>query len=227
MLNNSSDNITILIGGVVGGVVGVVILLLIITAILCIVCMRRCCRRDKTEERNIIISIDHEYDEITDSDPAAPYEVPRKTSEDERNFIQPNEQSYIEGSRRNTINSPSYEVCTGEDRVTAFSTTSNIRAHQSLSNDTTTEYDYAYAHVHAHDDQPLNHNSGVYTELSADRDQDQSIYMQNNHINSSARSNIVYGVVNQLKSDGLDDQSNHTSPSSSLHANGDEPNGSK
>ena len=219
-LNNSSGDITVLIVGVVGGVVGIVILLLIITAVLCIVCMRRCCRRDKTEEDDLI---DHEYDEITDVDPATPYEVPRRTGEDERNFVQPNEQSYIEGSRRNTINSPSYEVCTGEDRVTAFSTTSDIRAHQSLSDDTTKEYDYAYAH----DDQPLHHNSGVYTELSADRDQDQSFYMQNNHINSSARSNIVYGVVNQLKSDSLDDQSNHTSPSCSLHANGDEPNGNK
>ena len=164
--------------------------------------------------------------------PVPSYDVPRKTSEDGRNYVQLNEQSYGERSNKNTNNPPTYEASTGEDRVTALSTASDIRAYQSLSDDTPKEYDYAYAHVRAHDDQPL--------QISADHDQDQGFYMKNIHVNSlkSPQPNTVYGVVTQPKSDGFDnenaegqihDQSNHTPaaylPSLPLHTNSDEPNG--
>ena len=156
MLNNSSDNIVILIGGVVGGVVGVVILLLIITAILCIVCMRRCRRKEASIENDEIEGynlIDQNDDHIDPATTVPSQDVPRKTSEDGCNFVEPNEQSYGEGSRRNTINPLTYEVSTGENRVTASSTTLDIRAHQPLSDDATKEYDPC-ANVHANDDQP-------------------------------------------------------------------------
>ena len=180
MSNNSSDNI-ILIGGVVGGVVGGVILLLIITGILCIVCIRR--------SRNTIYS-------HVPATPVPSYDVPRKTSEDLHNYVQLNDQSYGEGNKRNTNNSPTYEVSTGEDRVTTPNTTSGIRAHQSLSDDTSKEYDYTYVHVRAHDDQPLHHNTGVNTD-------------------QEPLKGPVYGVVTQPKSDGFDNenaegQSSHT-----------------
>ena len=161
MLNNSSDNIAVLIGGVVGGVVGVVILLLIVTAILCIVCIRRCRRNTKIEGHINLIdhNDDHIYDSIDSLVPATTVpsqDVPRKTSEDGCNFVEPNEQSYGEGNKRNTINPLTYEVSTGEDRVTTFSTNSDFRAHQPLSDDTTKEYDpHACEHVHAHDNQPV------------------------------------------------------------------------
>ena len=180
--------------------------------------MRRCRRKESSIENTEIeghinlIDCDHNDDHIYDSiDSLVPaitvpsQDVPRKMSEDGCNFVEPNEQSYGERNKRNTINPLTYEVSTGEDRVTASSTstTSDIRAYQSLSDDTTKEYDpCACTHVHAHDDQPL-------------------------HVHSlkSARSNTVYGVVNQPQSDSVDDQSNHTPPSSPLRANGDEPNG--
>lgn len=136
MLNNSSsssDNIIILIGGVVGGVV-VGVILLIIIVVLCIVCVRRRHRKENTgviDEHNSLV--EHVYDTIDSCVPATPHDVPRKTSEDIRNFVQQNKQSYGEENKRNTINPPTYEVSTGE------SATSGIRAHQSLSDDGTTK----------------------------------------------------------------------------------------
>ena len=249
MLNNSgssSDNIT---GGVVGGVMGVVILLLIITAVLCIVCMRMSHKKEALPVNEVVentVTMERtetvertetmdQYNTINSRVPATTvlpsYDVSRQTSKDGHNFVQLNEQSYGEGNKRNTINPSTYEVCTGEERVTAFSTITSIRAHQSLSDDTTKECDYAYTH----DDQPLHHNAGVNTKISADRDQEQDI--QKYHVLESAQSNPVYGVPRQPKSDGPDnesfdgqahDQSNHTPPthlpSPPLHANDDEPN---
>lgn len=218
MLDNSgssSDSITILILGVVGGVVGGVILLLIITLIFCIMCMRRCQKKEGfpvnivtlentvTVERTVIV--DHIYNSI-DTRTRVPattvqsHDVP-KTSEDGHNFVQLNEQSRGEGNNNNL---PTYEESTGEDRVTAFSTTLGIRADQSLSYDTTKEYDYAYAHARAraHDD---HYNTGVNTKISADLDQEQGFHMKNIRVDSpkSAQPNNVYGVVNQPKCDGL------------------------
>ena len=228
MLNNSSDNI-ILIGGVVGGIAGGVILLLIITGILCIVCIRRPHMNIVTVEHTRTVIVDHIYNTIDSRVPATPvpsYDVPRKTSEDGRNFVQLNEQSYGERNKRNTNNPPTYEESTGEDRVIALSTTSDIRAHQSSSDDTPKEYDYAYAHVHAHDDQPL-HNTGVNAKISADHDQEQGFYMKNIHVHSlkSPQPNTVYGVVTQPKSDGFDNAEGQIHASLPLHTNSDEPNG--
>ena len=94
------------------------------------------------------------------------YDVPNKsyskTSGDERNFIQLNEviqQSYGEENKRDT--NPSYRVNTREDRVTAFSTTLDTKAHQSSHDDTTKEYDYVYAH--GHHGHLLHHNTAAST----------------------------------------------------------------
>ena len=198
--------------------------------------MRRCCRKEPfipvnitlentvAMEHNVIMDHDHIYNSIDSRN------VPRKTSEGGRNFVQPNEQSYADEEN----NPPSYEASMREDRVTAFSTTSDIRAHQStaLNDDATKEYDYAYAHVRAHDDQ------GISAKVSADNDQGQGFNMNNVHSLKSAQPNKIYGVVNQPKCDGPDieniddqihDKSNHVPttylPNPPLHTNSDDPNG--
>ena len=150
-------------GAIIGGVVGGVILLLMITVVLCIVllCMRRCHRKadknvsyTKTNKLNedvtihpnpsygvaIANTVDSLYNTIKPRDSDVPitsnssYNVPTKPySEDEYNYVQPNEYN------------PSYRLTTGEDRATAFSTTSGTKAGHSSHDANSEEYDYAYA----------------------------------------------------------------------------------
>ena len=83
--------------------------------------------------------------------PTKPYS---KTSEDDYNYVQPNEfvqHSNLEDTIKMDTN-PSYEVSTGKDRETAFSTTVK-------NSDTTKQYDYDYVC----DDHLLHHNISANT----------------------------------------------------------------
>ena len=197
--SDSSSDSSAIIGGVVGGVV----LLLMITVVLCIVilCMRRCHRKGK-------------YPQVPATTNYVPYSA---TSEDECNYVQPNQQSHVEENKRNTNPDTGEDrVDTGEDRVTTFTTTTTIdtKAHQSSHDDTTEEYDYARGH-HGH---LLHHNTAANTTGDAKKDYTQSpisvdlshyCNMQNVHPLCIANSDQLtnegeYGVVNQPKSDYVD-----------------------
>ena len=79
-----------------------------------------------------------------------------KTSEDDYNYVQPNElipDQHSEDTIKMDTN-PSYGVNTREDRATTFNATSDTKAHQSSHDATTKQYDYAYVH----DDHLLHHS---------------------------------------------------------------------
>ena len=129
--------------------------------------------------------------------PTKPYS---KTSEDEYNYVQPNQHSGLEDTIKMDTN-PSYGVITG-DRTTAFSAHSDTKA-------TTKQCDYDYVC----DDHLLHHNTATNTTGDVKKDipasVDQSNCMENVHPLCIAGSNQPsnegeYGVVNQPKSDDSD-----------------------
>ena len=131
--------------------------------------------------------------------PTKPYS---KTSEDEYNYVQPNQHSGLEDASIKMDINPSYGVTTG-DRATAFS------AHSADTKATSKQYDYDYVC----DDRLLHHNTGANTTGDVKKDipasVDQSNYMENVHplciAGSDQPSNEgEYGVVNQPKSDDFD-----------------------
>ena len=176
-----------------------------------ILCMRRCHRErgnkiaSNTTKLNTDVTIDnnpsydvtkantldHSYSTINPGGSDAPitinssYDVPTKpyskASEDDYNYVQPNEfvqHSNLEDTIKMDTN-PSYGVSTGEDRETAFSTTVT-------NSDTTKQYDYDYVH----DDHLLHHNTPANTTGDVKGD--------NNSPNPVDE--VEYGVVNQPRS---------------------------
>ena len=218
--SGSSSDSSAIIGGAVGGV----ILLLMITVVLCIVilCVLRRHRKGtfpNTAKLNDSVTIesnpsydvakantvDSSYSLIKPEDSDVPitanpsYTVPN-TSEDEYNYVQPNQYSSLEDTIKMDTN-PSYGVTTG-DIATAFSAHSDTKA-------TTKQCDYDYVC----DDRLLHHNMGANTTDDVKKDipasVDQSHYMENVHplciVGSDQPSNEgEYGVVNQPKSDDPD-----------------------
>ena len=148
--------------------------------------MRRCCQKvDKnvsytTTELNKDVTlhpnpsydvvkantVDSLYDTIKPGDSDVPitsnpsYNVPTKPySEDEYNYVQPNEYNQHSDTIKMHTN-PSYGLTTGEDRATAFSSTSesaDTKAGHSSHATTTEEHDYVYAQ----DDHLLHQNTTV------------------------------------------------------------------
>ena len=95
-----------------------------------------------------------------------------KTSEDEYNYVQPNEfvpDQHPEGTIKMETN-PSYRVNTREDRATMFNATSDTEAHQSSHDATTKQYDYAYVH----DDHLLHHSKPPN---ATDDDETETLYI--------------------------------------------------
>ena len=95
-----------------------------------------------------------------------------KTSEDEYNYVQPNEliaDQHPEGTIKMETN-PSYGVNTREDRATMLNATSDIKAHHSSHDATTKQYDYAYVH----DDHLLHHSK---PSNATDDDETETLYI--------------------------------------------------
>ena len=95
-----------------------------------------------------------------------------KTSEDEYNYVQPNEfipDQHPEGTIKMET-SPSYGVNTREDRATLFNATSDTEAHQSSHDATTKQYDYAYVH----NDHLLHHSK---PSNATDDDETETLYI--------------------------------------------------
>ena len=198
--SGSSSNVITIVGGVIGGF----ILLLMITVVLCIVilCMRNtennpsCDTKANTVDSLFItggldvpITANPSYAVLTKS-----YV---KTSEDEYNYVQPNkfnQHSDLDGSIKMDTN-PSYE--SGEDRATAFSTTSDTKAHHSSHDATTKQYD--------HDDCLLHQNTAAGTtgdaNIHAAVDQSHNTYLSLIANTTKPYGQGEYGVVNQPKSD--------------------------
>ena len=196
----SNSNVITIVGGVIGGF----ILLLMITVVLCIVilCMRNSennpsCDITKantvdslfiTGGLDVPITANPSYAVLTKS-----YV---KTSEDEYNYVQPNkfnQHSDLDGSIKMDTN-PSYE--SGEDRATAFSTTSDTKAHHSSHDATTKQYD--------HDDRLLHQNTAASTtgdaNIHAAVDQSRNTYLSLIPNSAKLCGQGEYGVVNQPKS---------------------------
>ena len=136
-------------------------------------------------------TLDHSYSTINPGGSDVPitinpsYDVPTKpyskTSEDDYNYVQPNEfvqHSNLEDTIKMDTN-PSYGVSTGKDRETAFSTTVT-------NSDTTKQYEDYYVC----DDHLLHHNTPANTTGDVKGD------------NSSPNpvDEVEYGVVNQPRS---------------------------
>ena len=184
--SGSSSDSSAIIGGAVGGVI--LLLMITVVLCIVIVCMRRCHReRDykvayNTTKLNTDVTIhnnpsyditkantlDDSYSTINPGGSDVPitvnpsYNVPtkpyNKTSEDDYNYVQPNEfvqHSNLEDNIKMDTN-PSYGVNIQEKKATAMDIDT---AHQ-LSHDTTTEqYDYACVQG----DHLLHHNTSAIT----------------------------------------------------------------
>ena len=225
---SSSDSIAI-IGGAVGGVI--LLLMITVVLCIVILCVRRCHRKgtfpvdNNTAKLNENVAIESNpaydvtkantvgslYSTIKPGDSDVPittnpsYAFPTKpyskTSEDEYNYVQPNQHSGLEDASIKMDTNPSYGLTTG-DRATAFSAHSDTKA-------TTKQCDYDYVC----DDHLLHHNTAANTTGDVKKDipasVDQSNYMENVHplcIAGSAQPSNEgeYGVVNQPKSDDPD-----------------------
>ena len=194
---SSSDS-----GAIIGGAVGGVLLLLMIIVVLCVVmlCMRRSHRKkglhvaNNTTILNTDVTMDdnpsydvtkvdtlyHSYDTITPDVPITtnpsynvhtkPYS---KTSEDDYNYVQPNElipDQHSDGTIKMDTN-PSYGVNAREDRATTFNNVIlDTKAHQSSHDATTKQYDYAYVH----DDHILHHSK---PSNATDDDENETLYV--------------------------------------------------
>ena len=102
----------------------------------------------KPEDSDVLITSNPSYNVLT---------LP--CSEDEYNYVQPNEFNQHSDTIKMHTN-PSYGLTTGEDRATAFSTTSaDTKAGHSSCATTTEEYDYAYVQ----DNHLLHHNTTANT----------------------------------------------------------------
>ena len=204
-ISSSSDNSAI-IGGVVGGVILLLMITVVLCiVILCMRRCHQKADNNVTQQCNttglntdITIhpnpsydvakanTVDSLYNTIRPGDLVVPittnpsYNVPtkpyNKASEDEYNYVQPNEfnqHSDLDGSIKIDTN-PSYGVTTGGDRATAFSAHSDTKA-------TTKQYDYDYVS----DDRLLHHNVTANTTGDVKKDipasVDQSHYMENVH----------------------------------------------
>ena len=127
----------------------------------------------KPQRLDVPITINPSYD--------VPTKLYSKTSEDDYNYVQPNElvqHSNIEDTIKMDTN-PSRGVSTGKDRETAFSTTIT-------NSGTNKQYDYD----HVRDDHLLHRNTPANTTGDAKGD--------NNSPNPVDE--VEYGVVNQLRS---------------------------
>ena len=196
----SSSGSVAIIGGAVGGVI--LLLMIIVVLCIVILCVRRSHRKkephvvDNTTKLNTNVTIennpsydgtkantvDYSYDTINPggsdvlitTNPSydvhtTPYS---KTSEDDYNYVQPNElipDQHSDGTIKLDTN-PSYGVNTREDRATAFNATSDAKAHQSSHDATTKQYDYAYVH----DDHLLHHNT---PSNATDDDENEALYI--------------------------------------------------
>ena len=182
---SSSDSVAI-IGGAVGGVI--LLLMITVMLCIVIVCMRRCHMKegspvdDNTTKLNTDVTIDnnpsydatkantldHSYSTINPGGSDVPitinpsHNIPTKpyskTSEDDYNYVQPNElvqHSELEGTIKMQTN-PSYGVSVQEERVAA---TGSDTAHQSSHDAMTEQYDYACVQ----DDHLLHHNTSANT----------------------------------------------------------------
>ena len=176
--------------------------MIIVVSCIVILCMRRSHRKkeshvvDNTIKLNTNVTIDHNpsydvtkantvdysYDTINPGGSDVPmttnpsYNVHTKpyskTSEDEYNYVQPNElipDQHPEGIIKMETN-PSYGVSTREDRATAFNATSDTKAHQSSHDATTKQYDYAYVY----DDHLLHHSK---PSNATDDDETETLYI--------------------------------------------------
>ena len=196
---SSSDSVAI-IGGAVGGVI--LLLMIIAVLCIVILCMRRSHRKkglhiaknttklstDVTMDNNPSYdvtkanSVHYSYDAINPGGSDVPittnpsYNVHTKlyskTSEDDYNYVQPNElipNKHLEDTIKMDTN-PSYGVNTREDRATTFNATSDTKAHQSSHDATTKQYDYAYVH----DDHLLHHSK---PSNATDDDENETLYI--------------------------------------------------
>jgi len=111
--------------------------------------------KPRTRNSDISITSNPSYYVPLTANPS--YNVPTKPySEDEYNYVQPNELNKHSGSIE-ICDNPSYGVSIGEDRAAAFSATLDAKAHQLPPNDATKDYDYAYVH----NDHILHHSASV------------------------------------------------------------------
>ena len=214
----SSSDGTAIIGG--AGALGGVILLLMTIIVLCIVipCVRRHHGKEafsadnnntaKLKENvnigvtkaNIVGSLYSPGDSDVPITANPSYAIPTKpyskTSEDEYDYVQPNQYSGLQDIIKMDTN-PSYGLTTG-DRATAFS------AHSADTKATSKQYDYDYVY----DDRLLHHNTGAKKDIPASVDQS-GHYMEIDHplciASCDQPSNEgEYGDVNQPKSDDFD-----------------------
>ena len=184
--SSSSDNITI-IGGAVGGVI-LLLMITVVLCIVIVCMRRSHMKKGSTVDgnatklnTNVTIdnnpsydvteanTLDHSYSTIKPrgsdvpitSNPSyiVPYTKPySKTSEDDYNYVQPNEfvqHSELEDNIKMQTN-PSYGVSVQEERAAA---TGSDTAHQSSHDATTEQYDYACVQ----DDHLLHHNTSANT----------------------------------------------------------------
>ena len=198
--NGSNSDSVAIIGGAVGGVI--LLLIITIMLCIVILCMRKShrkkelCAVNNTTKLNTNVTtkdnpsydvtkantVDYSYDTINPGDSDVPittnpsYNVHTKlyskTSEDEYNYVQPNElipNKHLEDIIKMDTN-PSYGINTREDRATPFNATSDTKAHQSSHDATTKQYDYAYVN----DDHLLHHSK---PSNAIDDDENETLYI--------------------------------------------------